>query len=79
MGWGELLKGRTHSYIISRALGNLRDFILKYIMKVAGMENSFGHGTRRLAGRRLWLSRKGVPRGLDKGISSLLGESKTKK
>lgn len=51
---------------------NLGGFLLKYNVRVAGMENSFGHGVKRLAGKRLLLSKKGVLGGLDMGINSLL-------
>ena len=52
---------------------NLGGFLLKYNVRVAGMENSFGHGVNRLAGKRLLLSRKGVL-GSRHGNKQFIGE-----
>lgn len=54
-------EGTAPLWVISRAMENLQGFLLEYKVRVAGMENSFGLGVSRLAGRRLLLSRKGVP------------------
>lgn len=40
-------------------MGKYREFILRYIVKVVDMENSFVNGIRRLVGRKLELFKKG--------------------